>query len=113
MQGTLAGGFLQALGVNPTEVTLAFQPPTAVTVVGSYALKTMAQPDTVVDVAVQIPDACLFKKAHLNYRCVGAQGCGGARTSPTGVLRAVPIQAPAVVQGLEQQEYTEDVPPSV
>lgn len=114
MQGTVAGGFLQALGVNPTEVTLAFQPPTAVTVVGSYALQTMAQPDTVVDVAVQIPDACLFKKAHLNYRCGGAQGCGGARTSPTGVLRAVPTQAPAVVQGgFKQQEYTEDVPPVV
>lgn len=72
VQGTVASGFLQALGVNPSEVTLAFQPPTAVTVVGSYALRTMAQPDTVIDIAVQIPDACLFKKAHLNYRCVVA-----------------------------------------
>ena len=68
MEGTVAAGFLHALGINPAEVSLTFMPPTAVTVIGSYALRTMAQPDTVIDVAVQIPDQCLFKKAHLNYR---------------------------------------------
>ena len=52
----------------PPQVTLQFKPPTAVSVVGSYALHTVARPDVVVDVAVEIPEACLFKKAHLNYR---------------------------------------------
>lgn len=64
-------------------MAFTFQPPTSVSVIGSFALRTAAKPELVLDVAVQIPDACLFKKAHLNYRCgcgwLGrlAVGCGG------------------------------------
>ena len=52
----------------PPQVTLHFKPPASVSVVGSYALHTVAKPEVTVDVAIEIPEDCLFKKAHLNYR---------------------------------------------
>ena len=66
--GSTAGAFISSLGLDPTEVTLRFKPPVAVSVVGSYALRTVARPEVVVDVTVEIPEDSLFKKAHLNYR---------------------------------------------
>ena len=70
----MAGAFISSLGLDPSEVSLGFRPPAAVSVVGSYALRTVARPEVVVDVAVEIPGACLFKKAHLNYRSAGWPG---------------------------------------
>ncbi|GAX78374.1 hypothetical protein CEUSTIGMA_g5816.t1 [Chlamydomonas eustigma] len=68
VHGKDAAGFISALGQDPEEVSLKFKPPSKVTVIGSYALHTVARPEVVVDVAVEIPEDCLFKKAHLNYR---------------------------------------------
>lgn len=50
------------------QVEFRVRPSSQISVVGSYALKTVAKPELVVDVAVQIPDDCLYKKALLNYR---------------------------------------------
>jgi hypothetical protein len=45
--------------------------------VGSHALGTSALPDLLVDLAVEIPRACLHEKDQLNYRWAGCDllGC--------------------------------------
>jgi hypothetical protein len=96
VKGEEASGFLASLGFKPSEVSssnpcrascspelgisthfrmhaciqmeVRVRPASQVSVVGSYAVRTVAKPELVVDVVVQIPDECLYKKAHLNYR---------------------------------------------
>lgn len=43
-------------------------PPTRVFIVGSFSTGTSAPSHKVVDVAIEMPDDCLFQKAHLNHR---------------------------------------------
>ncbi|GLC36668.1 hypothetical protein PLESTM_000487400 [Pleodorina starrii] len=64
---SIAKGFVEALGGNPKD-SLTVKPPAAVTLVGSYAARAVARPDTTVDVAVQLPTDFLAPKAHLNHR---------------------------------------------
>ncbi|EFJ46213.1 hypothetical protein VOLCADRAFT_105649 [Volvox carteri f. nagariensis] len=64
---SIAKGFVEALGGN-TKDSLTVKPPSAVTVVGSYAAKAVARPETTVDIAVQLPADLLAPKAHLNHR---------------------------------------------
>ena len=47
---------------------LDFAPPTKVEVVGSFLLRTMAQPSLSVDLAVQMPSQCFHPRDFLNYR---------------------------------------------
>lgn len=47
---------------------LDFAPPTKVEVVGSFLLRTMAQPSLNVDLAVQMPSQCFHPRDFLNYR---------------------------------------------
>ncbi|KAG1665156.1 hypothetical protein FOA52_005537 [Chlamydomonas sp. UWO 241] len=70
VDGQAASGFLRDLGFDPAGVSLAFAPPTRVELVGSYGLRTAALGVEAlgVDVCVEMPGSCLFKKAHLNYR---------------------------------------------
>ncbi|KAG2496823.1 hypothetical protein HYH03_005229 [Edaphochlamys debaryana] len=64
---SIAKGFVEALGQS-CEDSLTIKPPSAVTVVGSYAFRGLAQPGATVDVAVQLPTDFLAPKAHLNHR---------------------------------------------
>ncbi|EFJ46211.1 hypothetical protein VOLCADRAFT_93423 [Volvox carteri f. nagariensis] len=64
---SIAKGFVEALGGNSKD-SLTVKPPSAVTVVGSYAAKAVARPETTVDIAVQLPADLLAPKAHLNHR---------------------------------------------
>eukprot|EP00198_Chlamydomonas_reinhardtii_P001268 XP_001690603.1 predicted protein [Chlamydomonas reinhardtii] len=64
---SVAKGFVEALGLT-AEDSLTIKPPSAVTVVGSYAARTAVRPCPTVDVALQLPTDFLTAKAHLNYR---------------------------------------------
>lgn len=70
VDASLAKPFLAACRL-PSDFSLAFSPPTAVTLVGSFALRTLARPSAVVDVAVEVPRGCLHPKDHVNYRYLG------------------------------------------
>lgn len=59
--------YLERLGL-PTDVELSFQPPSQVAVVGSYATRAVARPDTIVDVAVEMPAGCFQPRDHLGHR---------------------------------------------
>ena len=63
------------LGISdPKEVSLSFRPPSDVTTIGSFSLRSMVHSKVestklrTIDVAVEIPADCLFKKAYLSYR---------------------------------------------
>jgi U3 small nucleolar RNA-associated protein 22 len=71
VRGDSASGFLIDLGCSPDEVSLLFKPPSATSLIGSYPLRSMirtSKGSNVVDVAVEVPADCLFKKAYLSYR---------------------------------------------
>lgn len=71
VRGDSASGFLIDLGCNPDEVNLSFKPPSTTSLIGSYSLHSMTRSSkgpNVVDVAVEVPAECLFKKAYLSYR---------------------------------------------
>lgn len=61
-------GLLPLSGAHFTEVELDFQPPSRVDIVGSYLLRTVTRSAQNVDVAVEIPSACLAKKDELNFQ---------------------------------------------
>ncbi|XP_070542039.1 nucleolar protein 6-like isoform X2 [Ptychodera flava] len=48
--------------------TFHFEKPSSVTVIGSYPLGTCTKPKTHVDVAIEMPKACLQEKDYLNFR---------------------------------------------
>ncbi|KAI8473415.1 MAG: Nrap protein [Monoraphidium minutum] len=67
--GTLLPGFIRDLGLQPEEVSLSFAAPAAVEAVGSFPLGASPGPGGgVLDVAVVMPEACLHRKDHVNYR---------------------------------------------
>lgn len=55
--------------VNP-KMSLSWQPPEHVEIVGSYLLRTVVRPTLNVDVAVRIPQTCLLHKDYLDHRYV-------------------------------------------
>ena len=59
---------LAALRLHGASVQLAFEAPAAIDLVGSYLLRTAARPALNVDLAVQIPSACLLEKDYLDHR---------------------------------------------
>eukprot|EP00798_Chlamydomonas_sp_ICE-L_P031575 gene31575-6769_t len=68
VSGERTSGFIHQLGLDPMETSIPLLPPTSTHVVGSFGLRCVARPVAIVDLAVQIPEECLFKKAYLNYR---------------------------------------------
>jgi hypothetical protein len=77
------------------EVALDFAPPAAVDVVGSYLLRTQVRGNgggnsnvPAVDLALEIPDACLDAKDYLNNRCVRVRACVRACVQRAGMRRA-------------------------
>lgn len=61
---------LQHLRLSNRKMSLSWQPPEHVQLVGSYLLRTVARPALNVDVAIQIPQACLLHKDYLDHRYV-------------------------------------------
>ncbi|KAL3680637.1 hypothetical protein R1sor_023593 [Riccia sorocarpa] len=65
---SLAGKFVNELGVSEEKCLFRFQKPDAVEVIGSFLTQSVTKPVQNVDLAVRIPKACFHEKDFLNYR---------------------------------------------
>ncbi|KAL3158789.1 hypothetical protein ABBQ32_011516 [Trebouxia sp. C0010 RCD-2024] len=67
-----AAAYLASLGISSMRPSpFPFHAPSHVSTTGSAALQCLAKPDTMVDVAVTIPKACLYEKDHLDCKYHG------------------------------------------
>jgi hypothetical protein len=67
--GARLHGLIAGLGLDPAGVSLPFEPPAAVQAVGSVPLgAALRSARPVLDVAVVMPEGCLHRKDHVNYR---------------------------------------------
>eukprot|EP00501_MAST-03F_sp_TOSAG23-6_P001729 GSMAST32.ASY1.ANO1.1803.1 assembled CDS len=63
---SLSGICCQNRHTKPVE--LSFKSPARVDVVGSFLIRSLAKPSLNIDVAIEIPDACITPKDYLNHR---------------------------------------------
>ncbi|MEW5301334.1 MAG: hypothetical protein WDW38_009543 [Sanguina aurantia] len=95
--GASIPGFMAAVGV-PCEESMPVGPPTRVSIVGSFSTGTSAPSHKVVDVAIEMPDDCLFQKAHLNHRYHARRAMYLAAVSDHLTSTSLPSHTPAPVQ---------------